>query len=84
MRNIVAKSFVHLDYKGIEMRLGRPEPRWGVRGTGELEFGVRSFTTWLGVAADFAVPLIFGGAWIAVLVISGDIVDSGGDTVPGQ
>ena len=80
--NIAAKRFVHLDYKRREQSLGSPEPRWGVRGNGEIEFGVRSFTTWLGIAADLAVPLVFAGAWIAVLILAGDIVDAGENAVP--
>ena len=55
----MAKRFVHMDSRRLEQSLGaRSEPRWGLRGTRTVEFGVRSFTTWLEIAADFAVPLV--------------------------
>jgi hypothetical protein len=47
-----------------------------LRETNRVEFGVRSFTTWLGVAVDLLIPFAFGGAWVLILVFSADIVEA--------
>lgn len=80
--NITAKWFVYSDYKKFVVD-ARKVP-WGVRGTKRVEFGVRTYTTWLGVFADLAIPLTFAIAWLLVLVLSADIVEAAetGSTAP--
>jgi hypothetical protein len=74
--NIMAKWFVYSDYRTFVT--GAQDMPWGVRGTKRVEFGVRTFTTWLGVFADVAIPLTFAIAWVFVLVLSADIVEAAG------
>jgi hypothetical protein len=33
----------------------------------EKQFGVRTWTTWLGLLPDFALPIVFALAWISLL-----------------
>jgi hypothetical protein len=74
--NILAKWFVHSDYEGFvkEAFVDERKPPWGVRETKSVEFGVRTFTTWMGVSVDLAIPLAFIISWLFVLVLSADIV----------
>lgn len=75
--NVIAKVLVHNDYSKVEPHTGSEQAvRWGLRGTGKVEFGVRTWTTWLGLLADFGIPLTFLAAWICVLVLANDIVDA--------
>jgi hypothetical protein len=79
--NIMAKRFVYSDYRN---RVDAGQTSWGVRGTGKVEFGVRSRTTWLGIVADIAIPLTFAVAWVFVLVLSDNIVAAAESTTQGS
>jgi hypothetical protein len=81
--NITAKWLVYSDCKKFVD--STPEATWGVRiGTKRVEFGVRAYTTWLGVVVNLAIPLAFAIAWLFVLILSADIVQAAnaGSTVP--
>src|SRR5947207_736550 len=59
--NILAKWFLYSDYKnaGRSADGAKEKTRWGTRGTSEVEFGVRTHLTMLGILTDILIPAAF-------------------------
>ena len=82
--NVSAKRCLYSDYKHFVNSTDSASTKipkipsstktpWGKREAGEVEFGVRTPLTVLGIITDFLIPLAFAGAWSYVLFYAAHI-----------